>query len=321
MQGHKSQNHKTNAATAVLAKVLKAAADPSRLQILRVLSNGSFGVQELAGICGMPQPGVSHHLKILAGANLVETRREGNFVFYRRPAVVAQPLVKEIFRELDQQHLEPNVTKEIQAVHQSRSQWSREFFDKYAHEFQDKQKLICEFDQYGQGLHELIEQWSGARKMALEVGPGQGDLIKVLRKYFAGVTVVDQSQEMLARTKAFCRRYRLTDIQIIAGSIEDLSLSLKPDLVVLNMVLHHIASPPTIFATLAGMLAPGGGLLIADLCRHEQDWVKDACGDLWLGFEPEELTTWACAAGFKVGPRSFLTMKNGFQVQLRLFFN
>ena len=32
----------------------------------------------------------------------------------------------------------------------------------------------------------------------------------------------------------------------------------------------------------------GGVLLVTELCRHHQDWVKDACGDVWLGFEPAD---------------------------------
>lgn len=72
------------AATDALAALCKATGDTLRLDILRVLRNDSFGVLELAQIFAMRQSGMSHHLKVLAKAGLVITRREGNSIFYRR---------------------------------------------------------------------------------------------------------------------------------------------------------------------------------------------------------------------------------------------
>ena len=67
-----------------LAALCKAGGDPLRLNVLRALANDSFGVLELAQIFGIGQSGMSHHLKVLAQAELVATRREGNAIFYRR---------------------------------------------------------------------------------------------------------------------------------------------------------------------------------------------------------------------------------------------
>ena len=60
-----------------LAAFLKAAGDPLRLEVLQVLGQNSFGVLELCEIMAMKQSGMSHHLKVLAQAGLVERRREG----------------------------------------------------------------------------------------------------------------------------------------------------------------------------------------------------------------------------------------------------
>ena len=67
-----------------LAALCKASGDALRLNILRALANDSFGVLELAQIFATGQSGISHHLKVLAQAGLVATRREGNAIFYRR---------------------------------------------------------------------------------------------------------------------------------------------------------------------------------------------------------------------------------------------
>ena len=63
------------------------------------------------------------------------------------------------------------------------------------------------------------------------------------------------------------------------------------------MVLHHNPIPGDIIKHCSDLLTADGILLITDLCAHDQDWVKQTCGDLWLGFEPSEITNWAENAG------------------------
>ena len=74
-----------------------------------------------------------------------------------------------------------------------------------------------------------------------------------------------------------------------------------------------------LLARCAGLLAPGGCLLVAELCPHGQDWTRDACGDVWPGFEADELRAWAEAAGLDRGPSQFLAQRNGFRIQLQRF--
>ena len=85
------------------------------------------------------------------------------------------------------------------------------------------------------------------------------------------------------------------------------------------MVLHHTPSPASVLQNLAEALRPGGVLLVTDLCAHDQAWVREACGDLWLGFAPEDLADWAESAGLSEGASLYLALRNGFRVQLRAF--
>ena len=63
----------------------------------------------------------------------------------------------------------------------------------------------------------------------------------------------------------------------------------------------------------------GGVLVLSDLCRHDQRWAYDACGDFWLGFDEADLVDWAGRAGLALRESLFLAMRNGFQVQVRSF--
>ncbi|HZI41847.1 MAG TPA: metalloregulator ArsR/SmtB family transcription factor [Gemmatimonadaceae bacterium] len=66
------------------ARIAKALADPRRFQILEEIANcREVGCQRLCEQFPVAQPTMSHHLKELARAGLIEPWREGQFAFYR----------------------------------------------------------------------------------------------------------------------------------------------------------------------------------------------------------------------------------------------
>ena len=71
-------------------RIAKALADPRRFEILEhIAQQAEVGCRRLCGCFPVRQATISHHLKELASAGLVESRRDGQFVYYRtRPAVL-----------------------------------------------------------------------------------------------------------------------------------------------------------------------------------------------------------------------------------------
>ncbi len=69
----------------VLAGVMGALADPARLRLVSLLAaspNGECCGCDLTEPLGLSQPTVSHHLKVLHEAGLIERERRGRWVFY-----------------------------------------------------------------------------------------------------------------------------------------------------------------------------------------------------------------------------------------------
>jgi len=66
-------------------QLLQAMADPVRLSIVRQLAGSDDAVCacDFTECCTVSQPTVSHHLKVLREAGVVNTRREGTFIYYR----------------------------------------------------------------------------------------------------------------------------------------------------------------------------------------------------------------------------------------------
>lgn len=66
-----------------LSEYFKMIADPTRLQILCLLKKGEQCVCNIHEPLGLPQNLTSHHLKALRDAEMVLTRREGRWIYYR----------------------------------------------------------------------------------------------------------------------------------------------------------------------------------------------------------------------------------------------
>ena len=62
--------------------MLRALGDQTRLRALKLIAERPLSTQELAPLVGVSQAGLSKHLRILAGAGVVQTRREGYYVLY-----------------------------------------------------------------------------------------------------------------------------------------------------------------------------------------------------------------------------------------------
>ncbi len=306
-----------------LSALCKAGGDPLRLNVLRALANDSFGVLELAQIFAIGQSGMSHHLKVLAQADLVATRREGNAIFYRRalPHTVLPGgrLHAALLDEVDTLALPDDVQARIGLVHRQRATASQDFFARTAEKFRAQQDLIAGLTQYRESLLSLLDKLSfGPSATALEVGPGDGGFLPELARRFEQVTALDNSPAMLVMARKVCTDLALINVELkLADALN--AAHVHADCVVLNMVLHHFAAPAEALKQLAALVNPGGSLLVTELCSHDQSWAREACGDLWLGFEQDDLARWAIAAGLVPGESLYVGLRNGFQIQVRHF--
>ena len=76
-----------------VAPLMKALADPARLRLLSIVlshEGAEACVCDLTPYFDLSQPTISHHLKVLHEAGLVEREKRGTWVFYKaRPAAMA----------------------------------------------------------------------------------------------------------------------------------------------------------------------------------------------------------------------------------------
>ena len=91
------------------ASVCKGLADPKRLLILNTLHDGERSVTEICEELDLPQANVSQHLAILREKGMVESRKEGQRVYYR---VTSDKIIQalDLLREFMAEQFGANVT-------------------------------------------------------------------------------------------------------------------------------------------------------------------------------------------------------------------
>ena len=276
-----------------MLKIHKALADETRLRMVRLLERGALNVNEMTGILNMGQSRVSRHLKILAEAGLVTSRREGTWVYYHGSGGPdADPLITDVLgllkRHEDVLAFYSEDLQGVQAVVQQRREQTRTFFDSI--ENPDQLQYHCvKGSVYGKIALDLLPERA---ERALEMGTGAGLLLSGLLSKIERVIAVDSSMTMLdmARkavgAKAVHCDFRLGDLGHLPVADGEV------DLVVACMVLHHLSSPADTIREAHRALERGGRIVVVDLHRHQDEALRESMADLWLGFTPDEVRGW-----------------------------
>lgn len=275
--------------------VFKALADDVRLRLIQALMSAELSVAELVQVLGLPQSTVSRHLKPLRDCSLVETRRDGTSVYYRKgPALTETELEKVLESELARLSTSKRDAAALKKVLEQRRQRSRDFFEKMAGKY-------GELTQPGGGWSALASGMAAgfAGKVVVDLGCGEGDLALILARFAKSVIAVDQSKAMLrqvgqrAESLGVGAVVRACESDFESLPLEDGSV----DVVFLSQSLHHAARPAGAVVEAARILRKGGRMILLDLVKHDQDWVREQWADQWLGFEADEVKKWMEQAG------------------------
>jgi ArsR family transcriptional regulator len=278
--------------------LLKSLADPCRLRLVDLLLRGEFTVQELTRMLGMGQSRISRHLKILTEAGVLNVKHQGTWSYYR--AGEGNPLFAAMLPALEQGLAQlPGREDDLAAlarILEERRSRSQQFFDRHALQWDDLCRELLPVSDYLGRLQAAVPDGT----TLLEVGVGTGSLLLELAAGERRVIGVDHSPAMLEEARRRVEAAGLEKVELRLGEMTHLPLPNESvGCVVANMVLHHAPDPPAVLREIRRVLAPDGLLLVADLTRHEREWVREQLADQWLGFEEDELRVWLQSAGFE----------------------
>jgi ArsR family transcriptional regulator len=279
---------------------LRAAADASRLRILRLLDVAELSVGELAAAAAMTQSSVSRHLAVLRAAGLVEERSEGTRTYVRvavAPPAGAAPLFTAVLasvRAADFGHADD--LARLERVRRERDAERESAFDALAADWDALRHELLGGRLSGPDIASLL----GPHGMRIvDAGAGTGVSLPWLSAVAGDegrVVAVERSAAMLARARG--RSAGLANVEFRRGRIEELPVADRwADALVLSLSLRQTADPAAALARCVRAVKPGGRIVVADVLAHGDARLVEKLGRGFAGFAPDELTSLLRGAG------------------------
>jgi ubiquinone/menaquinone biosynthesis C-methylase UbiE/DNA-binding transcriptional ArsR family regulator len=260
-----------------------ALADATRCRMLWLLEQQELTVSELCSVLQLPQSTVSRHLKTLADASWVTSRRDGTSRYYALAADADGGARAQIWALTRSQFIgRPGIeqdSRRLSRVLAGRSRTSQQFFATVAHDWDHLRTDLFGAEFNVLALMALLpDDW-----VVGDLGCGTGLLLSLLAPSVQTVIGIDGSEEMLDAARA--RVGHLPNVEVRSGSLEALPIEDDAlDAAVMMLVLHHLPSPAAALAEARRVLKPGGRLLVVDMAPHEHEEYRQQMGHVWLGF-------------------------------------
>ena len=284
-----------------LVAVLKAAAEPTRLRILLLLSQGEFNVKDLTRILGQSQPRISRHLKLLAAAGLIGRVREGSWAYFHLGEDARMGLIGRLVSEA----IDPAdalVARDLaraEALKREKVEAAQSFFKAHAGEWDKIRSLHVEEGEVEQAM--LRALGAGPFELLVDLGTGTGRMLELLADRYVRAIGIDASQAMLSYARAKLDRGRLSKAQLRQGDICNLNMDdASAGAIVMHQVLHFMTDPPRALREAGRILAPGGRLLLVDFAPHEIEFLRETYAHVRLGIGRPEMQQWLDEAGLRL---------------------
>jgi ArsR family transcriptional regulator len=270
--------------------------DAVRSRMLVLLERHELTVGELCAVLQLPQSTVSRHLKMLADAEWVTSRRDGTSRYYSSsapPHEAAGRLWSLLREQVAATSAADQDARRVKTVMTRRQTASQRFFESGAGRWDQLREEMFGGSAHLQALAGLLDEtWTVG-----DLGCGTGLVAAALAPFVAGVIAVDRSSDMLQAAR---RRLRESgNVEIRRGELEALPIDDGAlDAATLMLVLHHTPDPAEVLADVARTLRPGGRLLVTDMLPHDHEEYRQQMGHVWLGFPDEQLRRLLSGAGF-----------------------
>ena len=280
---------------------LRALAEPTRLRIVVLLSEGELTVKDLTSVLGQSQPRISRHLKLLNEAGVLSRFQEGSWVYFRLADNDKQTaLVQSVLSRLNDE--DPEFRRDRDRAHAlrvHRAEQAQQFFAEHAERWDELRALHVDEAELEQRLLDII----GPEPFAtlVDLGTGTGRIMELLADRYRRAIGVDTNQTMLGYARARIEHGGLTRAQVRQGDICNLTLDDGiGDLVVMHQVLHYLGDPLNAIEEAARILRPGGRLLVVDFAAHQLDHLREQFAHQRLGFGSKQMHDWLRHSGLQL---------------------
>lgn len=283
-----------------LVAALKAAAEPTRLRILLLLSAGELNVKDLTVVLGQSQPRISRHLKLLVEAQLIERFREGSWVYFHiSDRSGGGRLALKLLATLNADDAAVMRDRErADALKRERETASQGYFESHAAEWDHIRALHISETDVETAMRDALGP--GPFKFLLDLGTGTGRTLELFNGRYARGLGIDVNHAMLTYARARLAKSGCTAAQVRHGDIYALSIAdRQADAIVMHQILHFLSDPALAVREAARALAPGGKLLIVDFAPHDLEYLRETQAHERLGFTHACVEQWLVESGLQ----------------------
>jgi SAM-dependent methyltransferase len=276
---------------------LTALSDATRSRMLLILERHELTVSELCAVLQLPQSTVSRHLKTLADASWVTSRRDGTSRYYTLALDERDAHTRRLWSLLRDQIATTagadQDARRLKGVLGRRQSKSEAFFASAAGQWDRLRRELFGGASALHALPALIDPgWTVG-----DLGCGTGETSAAFAPFVARTIAVDRSGEMLQSAR---RRLRdVPNVDVRRGELEALPIADgELDAAVMILVLHHVPDLAAVLREAARTLKPGGRFVLCDMLPHDREEYRQQMGHVWLGFGDDQLRRLLAGAGF-----------------------
>jgi ArsR family transcriptional regulator len=253
-----------------LSQCLKAAADPSRLRLLFLCSQGELTVTDLVRITGHSQPRTSRHLKILQDAGLLESFREQHFIFYR---LNRQPPYDDILSTLlasidvADSTIEED-SRRLSVIRKARAQLAETYVEDEVPEWLELHRYHGDEQTFIQHVTDLLEGHNVGH--LLDVATGTGRMLGLVGPMASSGYGVDLSKKMVVVARDAIEKAGMTHLSVRQEDMYQMRFAANSfDTVTIDQVLYFADDPAALFQEATRVLKRGGKMLIVAFTQHD----------------------------------------------------
>lgn len=277
---------------------MRAAAEPTRLRMLRLLQNDEYNVKDLTQLLGHSQPRVSRHIKLLSDAGLIERYQEGSWVFVRAsqdPQI--RGFLAKALAMIDETDAQVQRDAErAQQVRARRAELAQAYFDRNAARWDEIRALHVSEEAVEAAMRDALGE--GPFELIVDTGTGTGRILEVFADRARRLVGIDTNREMLKCARVRLEKAGLSHCAVRNADVCDLPFpDNTADAIIFHQVLHYLETPKAALFEAVRVLKPGGLLLVVDFAPHNEEFLREEHKHVRLGFGAREVAAWLAEAG------------------------
>ncbi|HEY5955870.1 MAG TPA: methyltransferase domain-containing protein [Polyangiaceae bacterium] len=264
--------------------------DPARLRLLALASQEELSIGELSEVLEEAQPNISRQASQLRQSGLLVERRSGTKAFlHTTPDIMHDPVILDAVRVGRAICNKEGRFERLVAVLNRRHERTLEACCETSR-LRARAPIAIEAPVFALALRCI----SGLRRVAIDVGTGDGAMLDILSPYFERVIAIDRSASQLGLAAQRVRSRGYSNVELLCAELESIERDAflhRGDAVFATRLLSQSTSPTSMMSKLTELIAPGGQLIVIDYQPNAADSGSESIPDVSTSITKHDLLT------------------------------